>query len=557
MKRKSIKSIYGDSAQAVVKSVCKAVGPLQKEELSMESLRKLPVGVQSFEKIRTNGYIYVDKTEYVYEMVHSGIPFFLSRPRRFGKSLLLSTLKAYWEGKRELFSGLAIEELEKENPGAWQEWPVFYFDFNRNGYETIHSLEDILEVHLKEWEEVYHVQNSGNPLPARFQNLLKAAKEQTGKESVILIDEYDKPLLDALANSEIEEHNKAVFKGFFGTLKGYDQYIKFVFITGITKFSKISIFSDLNQLQDISLTRKYANVCGITDAELSKYLAPEIEALGEAIHLSSDECRKKLKEQYDGYHFYPDTDGVYNPFSLLNALSLQEFAPFWYETGTPSFLISRIRETGYDAKSFTTNQLYADRFALSDFRIDNPDPVPILYQTGYLTIKGYLPDTESFILGYPNKEVKYGFLRSLAPVYMNEDSGAALQIKMFAKDVQNADIDSLQNRFRQLFARLPYGAKEDYEERDFQNVIYIVFLLLGEYVHTEVHLSTGRADCVVETKNYIYLFEFKRDKSADEALSQMNEKKYYDLYAADERKLFRIGVNFDSKQRNITEWKVQ
>lgn len=554
---RKIKSFYGDSSETMVKSVLMTDYPSIKEDSSMENNRKLPIGIQNFEKIRTNGYLYVDKTSYVYNLVHSGIPYFLSRPRRFGKSLLLSTLKAYWEGKKELFSGLTIESLEKDNPDAWQEWPVFYFDFNRSGYETIHSLEDILDVHLKEWESKYNCSDNHLPLPVRFQNLLVAAKQQTGKESVVLIDEYDKPLLGALSNADVEEHNKAIFKGFFGTLKSYDQYIKFVFLTGITKFSKISIFSDLNQLQDISLTKKYANICGITDQEITEYLLPEITEMANAIHLSVEECRNKLKQQYDGYHFYPETEGVYNPFSLLNALSQQEFAPFWYETGTPSFLIDRIRETGYDAKLFTTNQLYADRFALSDFRIDNPDPVPLFYQSGYLTIKGYLPEIESFILGYPNEEVKYGFLRSLAPIYMYDDSNAALQAKMFVKDIQNADIESLRNRFTQLFARLPYGTGENYEERDFQNVIYIVFLLLGEYVHTEVHLATGRADCMVETKNYIYLFEFKRDKSAEEALAQIEERKYFDYFAADERKLIRIGVNFDSKKRNISEWIVQ
>ena len=555
--RKTYPSFYGDSDKTMVKSVRMIDNPFIEEEQSMEKNRKLPIGIQNFEKIRTNGYLYVDKTSYVYDLVHSGIPYFLSRPRRFGKSLLLSTLKAYWEGKKELFAGLAIESLEKENSDAWQAWPVFYFDFNRSGYETIHSLEDILDVHLREWESIYHCTDQALPLPVRFQNLLVEAHKQTGKECVVLIDEYDKPLLGALSDAEIEEYNKAVFKGFFGTLKSYDQHIKFVFVTGITKFSKISIFSDLNQLQDISLTKKYANICGITDLEITDYLSPEVKEMADAIHLSLEDCKNKLKQQYDGYRFYPDTEGVYNPFSLLNALSQQEFAPFWYETGTPSFLIARIRETGYDAKIFTTNQLYADRFALSDFRIDNPDPVPLLYQAGYLTIKGYLPEIESYILGYPNEEVKYGFLRSLAPVYMYDESNAALQAKMFAKDIQNADIESLRNRFTQLFARLPYGKGENYEERDFQNVIYIVFLLLGEYVHTEVHIATGRADCMVETKDYIYLFEFKRDKSAKEALSQIEEKKYFQYYAADTRKMFRIGVNFDSGERNISEWVVQ
>ena len=518
--------------------------------------RLLPIGIQDFEKLIENHHIYVDKTEYIYQLVHTNVPYFLSRPRRFGKSLLLSAMKAYWEGKKELFKGLKIEGLERDNPDAWQEYPVFYLDFNKNNFKADNALEDVLDAHLAEWEAIYGDEYKDKALPIRFQQVIKKAVESTGKSAVVLVDEYDKPLLEG-ADAEMIEHNKAVFKGFFSTLKSYDKYLKFVFITGVTKFSKVSIFSDLNQLRDISLSADYAGICGITEAELKENFVPEIKEMAVSQATDEKECLSRLEKMYDGYHFHQNAPGVYNPFSLLNALAEKEFGMYWFATGTPTFLIDKLKESGFDAKKITEGELYANANVLTDYRYDNPNPVPLFYQTGYLTIKGYDRKYMSYLLDYPNDEVKYGFLDSLAPMFLqDEKSPDPLDVRSFGLDIENCRTDSLRERFTALFARLPYPDDERIVEQNFQNVVYIVFMLLGQFTKAEVHSAKGRADCIVETDDYIYLFEFKRDSTADEALLQIEEKGYALPYAADQRKLIKIGVNFDSKERNLSEWKV-
>ena len=522
-----------------------------------EQARRLPIGVQSFVSLRKGNFVYVDKTGYIWELIRGSKQYFLSRPRRFGKSLFLSTLKAYWEGKKELFAGLEIERLEERNEEAWQPWPVFYFDFNGQNYQGDRALEEVLDEHLRKWEGIYGGDGS-LPLSERFRNLLIAAKEKTGRESVVLVDEYDKPLLEVMTDDGMEEHNKAVFKGFFSTLKSYDEYLKFVFLTGVTKFSKVSIFSDLNQLQDISIDERYAGICGITGEEMRDNFGPEIEAMAVRRKMTVDECLAELKRMYDGYHFYQETAGVYNPFSLLNALEKKEFGTYWFSTGTPTFLIDKLNAIDFDASRFTDESLYADAGVLSDYRGDNPDPVPLLYQTGYLTIKGYDEEFMSYALGYPNDEVKYGFLKSLAPSYLHsEDEPGALDIRSFVHDIRNGNTEGLRERFTAIFARLPYTTDEKPVEQNFQNVIYIVFMLLGQYVQAEIHSAKGRADCIVETDDYVYIFEFKRDGSVDEALAQIEEKGYAVPYAADRRRLYKIGVNFDSEERMLSGWKVE
>ena len=518
--------------------------------------RKLPVGIQDFGKIINEGFIYVDKTEYIYNLAKSGVPYFLSRPRRFGKSLLLSTMRAYFEGKKELFEGLRIEELERDNPDAWQEYPVFYIDFNKKNFKAENALEQVLNAHLLEWEAIYGNENAEAPLEMRFQYLIKKAAETTGRNAVVLVDEYDKPLLEGV-DAEMIEHNKAVFKGFFSTLKSYDRYIKFVFITGVTKFSKVSLFSDLNQLNDISLTSAYSGLCGITESELKEAFMPEIEQMAEKRHMSTGECLAELKKMYDGYHFHHEGEGVYNPFSLLNAFDKEEFGMYWFATGTPTFLIDKLKESGFDAKQFSTNEYYEEETSLTDYRIDNENPIPLFYQTGYLTIKGFDEEFRSYALGYPNEEIKYGFLKSLAPYYLcAEKEARALDVRNFVKDIRSGDTDSLRDRFTALFARLPYPDDERVVEQNFQNVVYIVFMLLGQYTMTEIHSAKGRADCIVETDDYVYIFEFKRDKSADEALAQIEETGYAKPYAADKRTLLKVGVSFNSKDRTIDDWKV-
>ena len=519
--------------------------------------RKLPIGVQNFEGLRKDGYLYVDKTKYIYELVHTGKQYFLSRPRRFGKSLFLSTLRAYWEGKKELFEGLDIVELEKDDPNAWQPHPVFYFDFNGKNYQSTTALEDVLDEQVSNLETVYGGDRSLS-LEARFRNLLKNAQKQTGRRCVVLVDEYDKSLLETIHNTELQEHNRAVFKGFFGTLKSYDEYLQFVLITGVTKFSKVSIFSDLNQLNDISMNKNYACICGITECELKETFMPEIRRMAAGNDISEERCLEKLRTTYDGYRFHPKGEGVYNPFSLLNAMAAEEFGSYWFSTGTPSFLVKKLVANGFDIRRFTDRTLYAGRSELSDYRTDNPNPVPLLYQTGYLTIVDYDARRQRCTLAFPNREVEQGFLESLLPAYA-PDFTAKTGKDIFALDdcIENEDLEGAKEILTALFASIPYSTNHHPFEHYFATVIYLVFTLLGKFVQTEVHSAKGRADCIVETKDYVYLFEFKLDKSADEALTQIEEKGYALPYAADQRKIYKIGVNFDSKERNITEWKVQ
>ncbi len=551
------------------------------------NIRKLPIGVQSFEKLRNENFLYVDKTDFIYRLATEGRQYFLSRPRRFGKSLLLSTMRTYFEGKKELFTGLKISELEKN----WIKYPVFYFDFNGSKYTSSLELESVLNEHLSKWEGIY----GSNPeipkenLPRRFNYLLGAAHKKTGLGVVVLVDEYDKSLLES--EGKALEESRKLFKGFFGNLKSCDEHLKFTFITGVTHFSgwqgchlfsfkddKLSsfakqnlgkqklqggnfcdIFSDLNQLFDISLDKKYSTICGITQEEMEETFVPEITGLAEELSLSYEECLAELKRMYDGYHFNPNGEGLYNPFSLINAFATKSLENFWFSTGTPSFLINKLRQNNFDVRYLSTDELSATQLTLQDYRDDNPNPIPLFYQTGYLTIKGYDGKYKEYQLGYPNDEVRYSFLECLVPYFTHatQDS-ASLCVDEFCEDVQNGELDSFMTRFKSLFARLPYSRKtnDTVIEQNFQNVIYIVFILMGQFVDVEQHYSQGRADCVVQADNFIYIFEFKRDKSADEALRQIEEKQYAAPFASDNRKIFKVGVNFSSRKKNITEWKV-
>ena len=519
-------------------------------------LQKLPIGVQSFAHLRQEGYLYVDKTKYIHELVNGSKQYFLSRPRRFGKSLFLSTLKAYWQGQKELFSGLYIAAEEEKSAHPWQAYPVFVFDFNGKNYQKAQALENVLDEKLHEWEQEYALSGTQS-LEERFRLLLAAAKEKSGRPCVVLVDEYDKPLLDVMADETLAEHNKAVFKGFFGVLKSCDEYLQFVFITGVTKFSKVSIFSDLNHLKDISMNKKYAAVCGITENELTDTLWPQVEKFAEVQDKTTKDCQQKLRRTYDGYHFHPQGEGVYNPFSLLNALDDGELRSYWFVTGTPTFLIKKLQDGEFDLWKFTDGKLYSDERALADYRADNPDILPLLYQTGYLTIVGYDDRRQRLTMGFPNEEVKYGFLESLMPAYAPKAvPGTDTDIFTLDDYVENGNVDGIRQILTALFASIPYTSAGTRFEHYFATVIYLVFTLLGKYVHSEVHNSQGRADCILETVAYVYIFEFKLDKSAQAALAQIEEKGYALPYAADKRKIYRIGVNFSSESRNIAAWEV-
>ncbi len=520
---------------------------------------------------RGEGFLYVDKTAYIYRLAKENVPYFLSRPRRFGKSLLISAMKYYWEGRKDLFEGLAIEKLEAEaGEDAWKAHPVFLFDFNGANYQAEGALEKSLDTQLKRFEMVYGYDEQFSEIGERFQNLLIRAEQKYGKRSVVLIDEYDKPLLDTVDDQELQEHNRAVLKGFFSTLKSFDNYIQFIFITGVTKFHKVSIFSDLNQLTDISLDSSYAGICGITEEELRQNFCDRIAALAEAQEMTVEECLAKLKKTYDGYRFHPSSQGVYNPFSLLTAFFRKEFGSYWFETGTPTFLVRKLKAERFDVRRFTDRTIYAKESTLKDYTGDNLEPVPLLYQTGYLTIAGYEKNRSRYTLCFPNEEVKYGFLESLLPAYVPKATETyGLDIFTLDDYVENGEIDGIRDVLTALFAGITYTLESDPFEHYFQAVIYLVFTLLGRYVQCEMHTFTGRIDCKVGTRSFLYLFEFKRDVTAKEALAQIDSKEYAlpfaadarKLYktlpfAADARKLYKIGVSFDSKERKLVGWEV-
>lgn len=524
----------------------------------MADKRKLPVGVQSFEVLRNGNYLYVDKTKYIWDLVQSGRVYFLSRPRRFGKSLLVSTMEAYFEGKKELFDGLAIKALEgAKGKDAWQTYPVIKFSLSGGDYHAPDGLAKTLERSLEFCEKKYGIARADYDLPNRFGYLIEQLCQTYGHPVVVLVDEYDKPLLSTMfVDDEQEEKNRRLYKGFFSVLKDEDQYLKFVFFTGVTKFSKVSIFSDLNQLKDISMNDAYPGICGITEEELGTVFAPEIRKMAQELELAEEECCKSLADMYDGYHFSKKSEGVYNPFSLLNALQDRDLGSYWFETGTPTFLIHALQNSNFTAEQFTDG-VEASEAVLMDYRADNPNPIPLFYQTGYLTISGFDREFRIYTLKFPNREVKYGFLNSLLPFVVGEkDAESPVSLRRMIKDLRCGELDSFMGRLVSLFAGIPYpeGTVFDYE-REWRNQIFLVLALLGQHVKCEVHSSGGRADCIVETDGYIYIFEFKVDKSADEALFQIDQKGYAVPYQTDIRKIYKVGVSFSSLKRNISEWR--
>ncbi|MBE6340010.1 MAG: AAA family ATPase [Bacteroidales bacterium] len=531
-------------------------------------MQNLPIGIQSFSKLQDEGALYVDKTMFIYRLVNDASVYFLSRPRRFGKSLLCSTLKAYFEGDKELFKGLAIEKLETE----WQKYPVFYFDFNGERYDLAENLEKVLSRHLTQWEEIYGCADPNETVAGRFYNVIIKAHEKTGKRVVVIVDEYDKPLLETMENQDLIEQSRALFKGFFGNLKKLDEHLKFVFFTGVTKFSKVSIFSDLNQLYDISLDPRYEAICGISKDELTTALHEHINAMAEHNNISYDKCVALLKQNYDGYHFSENMTDIFNPFSILSALSSKKFGFYWFATGTPTFLVRQLAsvDNEFDFKELIDG-VSVSIGEITDYRPDNPNIIPLLYQSGYLTIKAFDKWAQIYTLAYPNEEVKYGMLNSLAPEITSRGDTTISLVKM-RKALISKDVDTMLLILKSVYASLPYIKpiyREDmddedrqdvlnrYIERDFQNVIYVFFLLMGQPTYSEVQNALGRADCIVETDKYVYLFEFKVESSADEALTQIKMHEYASRYSADNREVICVGVNFGRKKRNITEWKVE
>lgn len=529
----------------------------------MEKLQLLPLGVQDFSILREGDYLYVDKTSLVYELTHTQRAVFLSRPRRFGKSLLLSTIKYYFLGRKDLFSGLAIEQLEEQGKNSWAEYPVMYFSLASGEFMEKDGLRDKIANILSLFEETYQLPEpkSETTLPVRFSNDLIGAFKKTGRKVVVLVDEYDNPLLKNMTvNPQQEEANRNLYKAFFATLKDCDEYLRFYMFTGVTKFSKVSIFSDLNQLTDISMADEYAEICGITKQEIEDNFDLYIQNLSKKVCLSRDAALSELKRMYDGYHFSGEGEGMYNPFSLLHCFNECKFGNYWFESGTPTFLINKLNASNFDIRQFT-DEVKVSESEIKDYRPENADPVPLFYQSGYLTIKSWNKRQNSYKLTFPNAEVKYGFLNSLAPSYLHvEDKSAPFNIDILDDAVEEGDTEGMKKWFTALFALLPYPTGADTEaitEQNFQNVIFMALTMMGKYARTEVHSAKGRADCILEADDYVYVFEFKRDVSAAEALKQIEEQGYAAPYSADKRKLFKIGVNFSSTERNITEWEVQ
>ena len=470
------------------------------------STKIYPIGIQNFEKIRNDGYLYIDKTALMYQMVKTGSYYFLSRPRRFGKSLLISTLEAYFQGKKELFTGLAVERLEKD----WIKYPILHLDLNIEKYDTPESLDNILEKSLTAWEKLYGAEPSERSFSLRFAGIIERACKQAGQRVVILVDEYDKPMLQAIGNEKLQKQFRDTLKPFYGALKTMDGYIKFAFLTGVTKFGKVSVFSDLNNLDDISMRKDYVEICGVSDQELHENLDIELHEFAETQGLSYDKLCTKLKEYYDGYHFTQQMAHEETDAQVLNSID-----------------------------SESTN------------------PIPVIYQSGYLTIKGYDERFGIYRLGFPNREVEEGFIRFLLPFYANVNKvESPFEVQKFVREVETGDYDSFFHRLQSFFADTTYEVIRE-QELHYENVLFIVFKLVGFYTKVEYHTNDGRIDLVLQTEKFIYIMEFKLNGTAEEALQQINDKRYALPFEADGRKLFKIGINFSEKTRNIEKWVVE
>lgn len=512
---------------------------------------KYPIGIQDFDKIINEGYTYVDKTELIYKLVHEGSYYFLSRPRRFGKSLLMSTLAAYFSGKRELFKNLAIEKLEED----WTAYPVLHLDLNTGKYNSKDSLTHALDDFLSRLEANYGTFHSEKTLELRFMGIIERIYHKTGKPVVILVDEYDKPLLQSINNKELQDDFRATLKAFYSVLKTQDRYIRFALLTGVTKFGKVSVFSDLNNLTDISMDESYDTLCGITEEEMHRYFEESIQKLAERYKISYEETCARLKKRYDGYHFVEYSTGVYNPFSLLSTFRASKFGSYWFETGTPTFLVQLLQRENFYLPDLTQQQVSADMLNCIDTMDRNP--IPVIYQSGYLTIKDYDEEFKVYTLGFPNEEVEEGFANYLLPYYAHTGSeGAPMYVRNFVLALRNGKPEQFMKRMQVLFADTDYKIVGD-AELYFQNAFYIVTKLLGFYTEVERTISDGRIDMIVKTKDYIYIFEFKYDQNADIALQQIENKGYAKPFVTDGRKIVKIGVNFSREHRCIDEWKIK
>ena len=525
---------------------------MQSEWNMAKIVNKYPVGIQTFEEIREKNYLYIDKTQYIAEFREKGMKFiFLSRPRRFGKSLFASTLQAYFEGRKELFEGLAIADYEKD----WVKHPVLHFDLSGAKHMGVEQLERYLADMLEEQEAHWGYKTHQVDANLRLKDLVKKTYEQTGEKVVVIIDEYDAPLLDVVHEKENLQQLRRIMQNFYSPLKMLDPYLEFCFITGITKFSQLSIFSELNNLDNISMFDQYSAICGISMTELTTQMKLDVEALGEALGMTYEECLKELTRFYDGYHFSKKSEDVFNPFSLVKALNACDIAPYWFGSGTPSFLLKLLDKYHVNLASLEGQEAVLNSFDQSTEEMT--DALPLLYQSGYLTIKKYDPMFREYTLGIPNKEVRDGLLNSLIPHYVNprrSDNDAFLL--GFCKAVYRNDIEAALEHMRTYMATIPYDL-ENHSEKHYQTIFYLMFSFLNIYIRTEVKSAIGRADAVMHMPDTIYVFELKVDKSAEEALAQIDEKGYMLPYHAEGKRLVKVGISFDSTQRTISDWKIK
>ena len=517
---------------------------------------KYPIGIQSFDRIIEDGYVYIDKTDMVYSLAQEGSIYSLSRPRRFGKSLLVSTLKNYFLGRKELFRGLKIDSLEKD----WKIYPVFHMDFNGGNFTEKGVLEKWIGGYISSWERETGLKtDSEQPLGLRFMEILKFAHEQSGHRAVVLVDEYDKPILDVLdVNKDLEEEHRNILKGFYSVFKGADEHLQFVFLTGVTKFSQVSVFSGFNQPKDISMHGKYERLCGITQEELDATFREPIENMSKVYRCSYEEMRDRLKAQYDGYHFSDLMTDIYNPFSLLNAFDAERISDYWFKSGTPSYLIRLLSHSDENMNDIT-GKYYAPKEFI-DYKADVEQPLPMIYQSGYLTIKEFDIRRNMFLLDYPNNEVKDGFLSLVAAKYFNTRESVDSWTRDAAFQLEDGKLDDFRTGLTSFLASIPYTMRRKENEREreryFHYTFYLIMRLISVYtVYTEKVQSHGRVDCIVETPDYVYIFEFKLGGTAEEALSQIEEKGYAREYESDSRKLYKIGAVFSSETGTIEDWK--
>jgi len=528
----------------------------------MQNIRNMPIGVQDFPTMMEGNYVYVDKTHFIPKLELVGRAYFLSRPRRFGKSLFLSTLQAYFEGRAELFKGLFIEKYKNDRGEEWKSYPVLKLDLNAQKYNKEEDLTAILNDHIDKWKKNYNIQfETKNPYSA-FTKIIEGTYEKFNKKVVILIDEYDKPLIATLENEELQGKYRATLKAFYSVIKSLNGCIHMSFLTGVTKFSKVSIFSDLNNLVDISFRSDYSTICGLTQEEMEREFSFNIQEVAKTEGVSYNEMLEILKKKYDGYHFSEELINVYNPFSICNAFDAKKLGDYWFATGTPTFIVQLMEQRAFDIPDLEGN-IELSMSDIDEYRVNYDSLAPLLFQAGYLTIKAYNKRLNKYVLGYPNDEVKYAFINCIMKIYTSarHTSLADFKIEKFLSSIEKGDIDGVLTLIKALLASIPYDNlppdKLFLREHNYQTAIYLIFCLMGQYVRCEVHSSKGRSDVEVETKDAIYIFEFKVGGKPIDAINQIKDSGYLDKYSASKKSVFLVGANISRNRRTLGRWTVE